>query len=117
VAGVAITFWEQMAAEVILIVGDDGFNTLYAKSISLTQSRFLWLVASPLGQQSDRCFAELRTSLEGQTSAQASEANILLLITFTDILASLIGELLTTRILNLAWSTDISNSTGQEFQK
>lgn len=42
-------------------------------------------------------------SLEGQAPAQASEANSLLMITFTDILASLIGEQLTTSILRLAW--------------
>jgi hypothetical protein len=45
-------------------------------------------------------------SLEGQTPAQASEANRLLLITFTDILAALIGEQLTTSILRLAWGSE-----------
>ena len=47
--------------------------------------------------------------LERQTPAQASEANRLLLITFTDILASLIGEQLTTSILRLAWANDASD--------
>ena len=45
-------------------------------------------------------------SLEGQTPVQAGEANSLLLISFTDILASLIGEQLTTRILCLAWGSE-----------
>ena len=54
--------------------------------------------------------------LERQTPEHASEANLLLLITFTDILASLIGERLTTRILRLAWGYDAANSAGKEIK-
>ena len=103
VADAAIHLWEQMAIQIISIVGKDGFNSLYARSIFLTQSTFPWLAAGPLAPQSDHRFAGLKTSLEGQASGQASEANTLLLITFTDILASLIGDQLTTRLLQLAW--------------
>jgi len=53
-------------------------------------------------------------SLEGQTPAQVSDANSLLLITFTDILAALIGEQLTTRILRSAWGIDISGKADDE---
>jgi hypothetical protein len=49
-----------------------------------------------------------------QMPAVANEANAQLLITFTDLLASLIGEQLTNRILALAWSTAISQSNGKE---
>ena len=113
----AILIWERMATQIISIVGEEGFNSLYARSIYLTQATFPWLVASPLPRQSDLRFAELKANLEGQTPAQASEANIFLLITFADILASLMGELLTTRILNSAWGTDISSGTSKECQK
>ena len=117
VGDAAIHLWEQVAAQIISIVGEDGFNSLYTRSVSLSQSTFPWLAASLQPPRADHRFAELQTSLEAQTPVQAIEANSLLLITFTDVLASLIGEQLTTRILRLAWSTDISNSTGKEFQK
>ena len=52
---------------------------------------------------------------EGQTTAQISAANCLLLITFTDILASLIGEELTISILRLAWSNVASDWVGKEY--
>ena len=103
VAAASITLWEKMASQIITIVGEDGFNSLYARSIFLTQSEFPLLAAGSLAPKSDHRFAGLKASLEGQAPAQASEANSLLLITFTDILASLIGEQLTTRILRLAW--------------
>jgi hypothetical protein len=103
-----------MATEIISIVGEGGFDSLYARSVFLTQSTFPWLAASSLSPQTDQRFAELKMSLEGQSPAQASEANSLLLINFTDILAALIGEELTTNILRLAWGNDASNSVGKE---
>jgi hypothetical protein len=64
----------------------------------------------------DYRFAELKMCMAGQTPAQAGAANRLLLITFTDILASLIGEHLTTSIMRSAWGDDASNKAGKEFK-
>jgi len=116
VADTAINLWEQMATQIISIVGNGGFNSLYARSVFLSQSTFPWLAADPLSPQPDHRFSELKMSLEGQMPAQAREANSLLLITFTDILASLIGEQLTTSILRSAWGDDASNKAGKEFE-
>lgn len=116
VADAAINLWEQMATQIISIIGEGGFNSLYARSVFLTQSTFPWLTVNSLSPQNDCRFAELKTSLEGQTPAQASAANSLLLITFTDILAALIGEQLTTRILRSAWGNDTSDRAGKEFK-
>ena len=117
VTDAAINLWEQIATQIILIVGEDGFNALYARSIFLNQSTFPSVAANPLAPHTDHRFSELKMSFEGQTPAQASEANVLLLITFTDILASLIGEQLTIHILRLAWGADILKKTGKEFKK
>lgn len=116
VEDVSILLWEQMAIPIISIVGKGGFNSLYARSIFLTQSTFPWLAARSLLAQTDHRFTELKMCFEGQTPAQASAANSLLLITFTDILASLIGEQLTTRILRSAWGNDASDRAGKEFK-
>lgn len=116
VADAAISLWEQMATQIIAIVGEGGFNSLYARSVFLTQSTFPWLTASSMLPLADQRFAELKMSLEGQTPAQASAANSLLLITFTDILAALIGEQLTTSILRSAWGNDASDRANKEFQ-
>ena len=115
VADAAINLWEQMATQIISIVGEEGFNSLYARSVFLAQQTFPWLAASSLSQQTDQRFAELKKCLEGQTPSQAREANSLLLLTFTGILAALIGEPLTTRILCSAWGDDASTSTSKEF--
>ena len=117
VADAAIHLWEQMATQIITIVGEDGFNSLCARSQLLSKSSFPRLTAGPMALQTEHRFTGLKTSLEGQSPAQASEANTLLLITFTDILASLIGEQLTTYLLQLAWGINTLNSTATEIQK
>lgn len=115
-ADAAIDLWEQMSNQIIYIIGDVGFDSLYARSISLTQLPYPWLTAGSPPLQTDGRFAELRVNLDGQTSAQAGAANSLLLMTFTDILAALIGENLTGNILKLAWGDGAAGKAGEELK-
>ncbi|MGV8894690.1 MAG: hypothetical protein ACOH2K_17465 [Burkholderiaceae bacterium] len=116
ISDASVLLWEQMATQIISIIGESGFNSLYARSIFFTQSTYPWLAIGVLLPQTDHRFAELRMCLEVQTPAQASAANSLLLITFTDILAALIGEQLTTNILRSAWGLDAADSAGEELK-
>ncbi|NRR29283.1 hypothetical protein HSX11_03700 [Oxalobacteraceae bacterium] len=102
--------WEQLAAELSGIVGQGGFQTLYSRSVHLAALRYPWLL--PPDQQG---FAHLRSSLEEALPALAIEASIALLHIFTDTLALLIGEVLTTSILRSAWGDDI-DIAGKEIQ-
>ena len=113
---VAVDMWEKLATQIISIVGEEGFNSLYARSVYLAQPTFPWLMASALPPQNDQRFTELKTVLENQAASQAREANSLLLLTFTGILAALIGEPLTARILRTAWGDDASTCTSKEFE-
>jgi len=53
VADAAINLWEQMATQITSIVGEDGFNSLYTRSVLLTRSTFPWLAAASLSPQTD----------------------------------------------------------------
>ncbi len=116
VADAAILLWEQMATKIILIVGEGGFNAIYARSVYLAQPTFPWLAASAR-PPADHRFVELKINFADQTPAEVSAANCLLLITFTNILASLIGENLTASILRSAWGSDASHGVGKGVQK
>jgi len=116
IADAAIHRWELIAAQIVSIIGEGGFNALYIRSALRAHSAFPWLPTEPLSPQTDARFANLKKSLEGQTPEQAGAANRLLLITLTDILASLIGEDLTTRILRSAWGNDVPSQAGQELK-
>lgn len=115
VVDAAIKLWEQMATEIISIVGEIGFNALYSRSLSLTQATFPWVAASSKLPLADQRLPELKVAFKGQSPDIVSEANCLLLITFTDILASLIGEQLTTTILSSAWDNNASVKTSKEL--
>jgi hypothetical protein len=111
-----LELWEQMARQILPIVGEGGFNSLFERSVFLSRATFPWLTADSQSSGTEHRFAQLKLCLDGQTPAQASAANRLLLITFTDILASLIGELLTTRILRAAWRNDALDKADKEIK-
>ena len=91
-------------------MGEDGFHSLYARSVYLLQSEFPWLGASLITKKSGSQFAELKKALARHAPEQAHKANEMLLHTFTSILASLIGDELTLRILDSAWGSNIPHS-------
>jgi len=105
-----------MAAQLILIIGAGGYDSLYARSVFLSQSSYPWLPTCSGPPQTDHRFADLQISLQAQSPTVAGEANGLLLITFTDILASMIGERLTTRILDSAWDIDTQDTADKEIK-
>ena len=116
VVGVTIDLWERLAAELIAIIGEGGFQSLYARSVHLASAIFPWMVLSHPWQQTDSRFADLKKSLEAREFEEASEASIALLTTFVDILALLIGEHLTTSILHSAWGDDVVDIAGKELR-
>jgi hypothetical protein len=102
-ADTAIGVWERLATQIVALVGEAGFDSLYARSVYLVQSSYPWLTEPVQTPGTMRRFDGLRAHLEAQAPELASAANRLLLSTFTDTLASLIGGALTHRVLNSAW--------------
>lgn len=115
IADAAMDHWQKLADEIISIVGEAGFNSLYERSVLLAQSAFPWLPACPSPPQTPHRFADLGARLAEQAPADARAAHSLLLTTFTDILASLIGEQLTASILRSAWGDPASFTAGKEL--
>ena len=110
----AIGLWDQLAEQIILIIGEEGFNSLYTRSVVLTQATFPWLESGTPSTSADSRFVDLKKNLEAQMPAQAHSANKQLLIIFTGILASLIGEELTTRMLDTAWGNGLAERATKE---
>lgn len=104
-----------MAAKIISIIGEGGFSALYERSMHQVHSQFPWLRVSTHPQINEHRFNELKTSLDAQPPAHARAANTALMITFTDILASLIGEQLTITILRSAWGSELMDDISEEL--
>lgn len=116
VATVTDKLWAPLTSRLIMIIGEGGFHSLYARSLRLTNARFPWLAATDSPQQTISQFTDLKISLQGRDLTEASEASITLLITFTDMLAVLIGEQLTSNILRSSWGDDASHIAGKEVR-
>lgn len=116
-ADVSVALWEQLSVELIAIIGESGFDSLYARSIYLIQTAYPWLNATVLSPHAKHRFAGLHTRFAEQAPALVAEANKQLLITFTDILASLIGEDLTIQILGAAWGQEATQEASKELKK
>lgn len=117
IADTAMGHWEKLADEIILVVGEAGFASLYERSVHQAQATFSWLPpgSSPAQPPDSHRFAELGMRLADQAPDHARAAHSLLLTLFTDILASLIGEQLTSSILRTAWGNLASGPSGEEL--
>lgn len=107
--------WTQLAACLVPIVGKDGFQALYDRSLHLAAATYEWLPSAGghRFEAGDTPFGGLEGSLQGKPAPEVLEACILLLGTFVDILCLLIGEHLATHLIRVAWGTALATAQGK----
>lgn len=110
-----VQLWGQLADELIPIIGNGGFNSLYARSCYLTRAYFPWLIDDQATPDANLSFIRLSTCLAQQNVTEASEASARLIITFLDMLAILIGEPMTTTIISSVWNDTASGKCTGNF--
>ena len=113
---VAVSLWEALASQVISVVGEGGFDSLFSRSVFLGQSEFPWLAEIAHFPKTAGRFEPLQTCLKKQTTALADAANSQLLVSFIGIIASIIGDQLTMSILRLAWGNEVMDAVNKEFK-
>ena len=111
----SLRLWELLAPELISIIGEGGFTPLYARSIRLACKQHAWLAQQGVRPSGKERFTELRNGLQAQDPAHSRQASLDLFIIFLDLLASLIGEELTTHLLHSAWSKETSKTPAKDF--
>jgi hypothetical protein len=111
----SILLWEGLAAELVPVIGERGFASLYSRSLFRACTRFPWL-GLPGEGAGDETFPMLAARLVPTDPAEAAHACAGLLIIFIDTLILLIGELLTNSILSQAWGDDLVNIAGTEHR-
>ena len=114
VIDVTIELWEKLATELISLIGEGGFQSMYSRSLHLVSTDFPWMEQTHPWQRMDNGFPDLRKSFESRDQHEVGQASVALLTTFIDLLTTLIGELLTTSILGTAWGDDALDISGKE---
>jgi hypothetical protein len=103
IGAASLQLWENLARELISIIGEAGFESLYSRCVFLMQDEFSWLQLSRSSTQIGTRFSELKHQLNQQELALAERASRRLLDTFMRLLSGLIGDGLTRNILQVAW--------------
>jgi len=109
IAEATLNTWHQVATQLAPVVGVHGVDAIFSRSLHVTSKDFPWLaMAGNDGNDgndgnSAALLASLKARLAGQETAAAAEASHALLVNFTELLATLIGESLTDRLLAPVW--------------
>ena len=113
-AAAALRVYDTLAGQLALLIGEGGVRALTARSLRLVERDFPWLAEAQPPDPSEHPFSQVALGLERQEPAVATEAAAAALATLGGLLATLIGEPLTMRVLRAAWPSAFPNETQQE---
>ena len=108
----SLALWNTMATALGKVIGDDGFELLFFRSLYQFHTFYPWMAACK--HDGMRSVDHLTACLATQPLADAEEASIALLLDFTVTLNILIGELVTNRILHTAWGSYATNDAQEQ---
>ena len=97
-AEIAAQTWRRVLSRIAPIIGEAGVRALYGRALHLTRAEFLVLTNDPLADWDRPPFEHLRPLLKERSATEVSEISAALLISFTELLATLIGDALTTQL-------------------
>jgi hypothetical protein len=91
--------WRLVAAQLGPVIGARGLEVLFRRALHMTSTSYRWLAVSEGRGGSADQLPSIAECLARQDPATAAEASHKLLLRFTELLTTLIGESLTTRLL------------------
>lgn len=103
VAEAAIVTWRQVAERLEPVIGEGGVDVLFRRALHLTSKTFPWLAVSAHDDTHTALLANFMARIADRDDETAFAASHALLATFTDLLAGLIGDSLTGRLLAPVW--------------
>jgi hypothetical protein len=106
--------YDELARVLAPLIGQVGMDALAARAVHLAQREYPWLAKTRDPEQAEGPFPHASFSLERQGPALAIEAAAAVLATFTELLATLIGEPLTARLMRQAWPDGFSDAGTEE---
>lgn len=114
VVAAASRMYDRLARQLTPLIGAAGVDAITARSLHLTRREFPWVQELPDSADSDGPCAQTRLCLERQDAATAADATVAALATFVALVIALIGQGLTRRLVQAAWSTQLPRSDERE---
>ncbi len=103
IADATLSTWHQVAVRLVPVIGARGVDALFNRSLHVTSKTYPWLAVDGQDENVAMLLSGLRARIETQQLIDAVEACHALLVNFTELLASLIGDSLTKRLLISVW--------------
>ena len=104
IASATLVLWREVAACLAPMIGARGVDALLGRSLHLTTRALPWLGQPGEYREGGGGLAGFTARLEGCDPQRAAEASEVLLVTFTDLLAAMIGSPLAERLLEPVWA-------------
>ena len=114
VAEAIVSVWRESEGALCPIIGRGGVDALYRRSLLLTARSHPWLVEAKGAGPAITDLDLLKVVLVRQGSADATAGGSALLHNFRELLASVIGESLTDRLLRSTWADAVSQHQARE---
>jgi hypothetical protein len=108
---------EHFAAQLTPLIGDLGVTAIYRRSLHLAQQKFHGLAPVITSHEDDGPIVRAQHLIEHQDPAVAIGLAIAMLTFAVELLASFIGEGLTTSLLRKAWPDDFAGSTTEDITR
>jgi len=109
--------YEALAHHLEPLMGTRAVRAIYIRSVHLATTELPWIAAGADVQDGAEPVDALRSCLAHQDPTGATDGARLLLATFADLLARLIGEGLTTRLLAQAWPHAFPDDAGRKAKR
>ena len=103
-AAATVATWSQISARLAPLIGTRGVDTLLSRTVYLTSVCFPWLAMATESERGAAPLDGLRERLARQDAPVAAAASCEFFLTFTVLLATLIGDSLTDRLLGPVWA-------------
>jgi hypothetical protein len=102
--------WRLVEAQLVPVIGPRGLDVLFRRALHQTTTSFPWLAAAVDRGGSAGPLPSLMACLAARDPATSAEAASALLLSFVELLATLIGTSLTERLLTPVWAQHSSPS-------
>ena len=114
VAAAALRLYERVARQLVPLIGEAGVAAICDRGVHLAQRRVPGARPVRAAEPDDGPFTRAHLFIEHQDPALVIEAAVALLTTVSELLASFIGDSLTTHLMREAWSDDFHAETTEE---
>jgi hypothetical protein len=114
VGAATVATWDQLAACLVPVIGRQGVDVLFSRAVHLTIAAYPWLEVPGARHDGQMPLTDLRSRLELRDPEAAAAASQAVLLTFAELLSSLIGQPLTDRLLAPVWAASGTPTRAEE---